>query len=164
MLHPKRVYQTPADPSSSPAAPEPISAAAQTLTSPAPAPSLQCCCPQPVPTTTSHPGSAEDMVAAELVMLRPLRGFIEQIRCEKDLFFFSKERQMLSCAQKHYFSPNVSDHGVEFCPHTPTAEASSRLWLDPKNHPFSWARGLGTTQGGMAGGQKWGTRLDWLTG
>lgn len=47
---------------------------------------------------------------------------------------------------------------------THRAEASSRLWLDPENCPFSWAQGLGTSQGGMAGGQKWEARLDWLTG
>ena len=68
---------------------------------------------------------------------------------------------MLSYAQKLIFLPAVLIMGLNFALTHP-AEASSRL--DPENHPFSWAQGLGTSQEGMAGGQKWGTRQDQLTG
>lgn len=94
-------------------------------------------------------------------MLRCLGGFIEQTGFDKD-FFFKKGRCFLT-HKKFIFLPAFLITGLNFALAHP-AEASSRLWLDLDNHPFPWAQGLGTTHGGMAGGQKWGTRQDRLTG
>lgn len=55
------------------------------------------------------------------------------------------------------FLPVFLTMGVNFAL-AHSAEASSRLWLDMENYPFSWAQGLGTAWEGMAGGQKWGSR------